>query len=121
MQFRKKRVRRTDKVMDVLLSIYGIGNKQAVRLCKATGVIPNASMELLSDEQLTNLTNEVELTCPYGLALRTQLLDANRKKGRIKLQRWVRQMDGLPSRGQRTQSNAATARLMNRRRRIKNK
>ena len=118
MQFRKQRVRRNDLVIDVLLRTYGVGKAQAARLCNAVGVLPRAQVGTLSDEQLMNLTTEVERTCPYGLALRTQLKDAAREKGTVNLQRWVRQMKGLPSRGQRTKSNAATARRRNRRRRI---
>jgi small subunit ribosomal protein S13 len=119
MQFRKQRVRRTDTVRSVLLGTYGLGPSKATRVCQATGILPTAIMGTLTDEQLMDLTSEVESTCPYGLALRTELQDAARERGTIHLQRWVRQMNGLPTRGQRTKTNASTARRLNRHRRIK--
>jgi len=93
-----------------LKKIYGLGNYQTNHICKKLGFTKNFKTNKLTNEQIfkliktieeTNLkiTNELKKSQIYALK---NLID-------IKCYKGLRKIKGLPVRGQRTHTNAKTA------------
>lgn len=94
-----------------LSSIYGIGVKQSLDICKKLGFVKNLKVKNLSEEQIKNLIKLIEtsdlmitgdLKKVKNLLLKT-LISIRSYKG-------LRKIKGLPIRGQRTHTNSRTAR-----------
>ena len=91
-----------------LTYIYGIGQKAASDIIKATGVNPDVRVKDLSEDDLAKLRDyidknyEVEGDLRRSTALDIKLLIE------IGCYRGVRHRKGLPVRGQRTKTNART-------------
>jgi len=94
-----------------LSTIYGIGRANSFFLCKKLGLSSNLMVKDLSKEQITKLFKTLESS---DLVLAGDLLKlrqlAAKKLVSIKLYRGLRRHQGLPVRGQRTHTNARTAR-----------
>jgi small subunit ribosomal protein S13 len=99
-----------------LAGIYGLGNTASKRICKKLGFLPNLKTKYLTQDQVGSLIRAVK-----GLNLK---LAGDLKKSRtlniqrliaIKSYRGLRILQGLPVRGQRTHSNAKSARKHKRR------
>jgi small subunit ribosomal protein S13 len=103
---------RTDLAISQL---YGLGKPHADKLCVHAGILPSAPISSLEEEDILKISNSLTEHV-YGGALRVRLrLQAvNGLKGSE--ERYVRQSRGLPSRGQRTQTNGKTAKRENRKR-----
>ena len=93
-----------------LSSIYGIGVKQSLDICKKLGFVKNLKVKNLSEEQIKNLIKLIEtsdlmitgdLKKVKNLLLKT-LISIRSYKG-------LRKIKGLPIRGQRTHTNSRTA------------
>ena len=94
-----------------LCNIYGLGPKSALVLCKKLGFSRNLTVKDLSKEQIAKLVKIIESLNMIigGDLLKIQLLIA-KKLVSIKSYRGLRKYQGLPIRGQRTHTNAKTAR-----------
>jgi small subunit ribosomal protein S13 len=99
-----------------LAGIYGLGNTTSKRICKKLGFLPNLKTKYLTQDQVVAVIKAVK-----GLNLE---LAGDLKKSRtlniqrliaIKSYRGLRLLQGLPVRGQRTHSNAKSARKHKRR------
>jgi small subunit ribosomal protein S13 len=92
-------------------NVYGIGKNNAIFLCKKLGFSMNLKVEELSKEQVIRLITIVESS---NLRLANNLKRLNtlifQKLILIKSYRGIRRSQGLPVRGQRTHTNAKTAR-----------
>ena len=93
-----------------LQKIYGLGNYQTKKICKILGFTTNLKTSQLTNDQIfkliktidsTNLKINDELKKSQIFALKT-LID-------IKCYKGIRRIQGLPVRGQRTHTNAKTA------------
>lgn len=94
-----------------LINIYGIGNANAVFICKRLGFSKNLKIKDISQEQLSKLIKIVEflnILVAEDL-LKSRLLVA-KNLVTIKSYRGLRRYQGLPVRGQRTHTNAKTSR-----------
>ena len=98
-------------VFFALTNVYGIGKKTAFFICKKLGFSINLKTKNLTQEQIEellqlvdsmNLTLNNELKKLRSLALKN-LIDIKSYKG-------LRRVRGLPVRGQRTHTNAKSAR-----------
>lgn len=90
--------------------IYGIGKSRSFLICKKLGFSSNLKVKTLSDEQVNQVLKLVE-TLNISLAndlKRLKLLD-KQKLISIKSYRGLRRKKGFPVRGQRTHTNARTA------------
>lgn len=90
--------------------VYGIGKSRAFLICKKLGFSLNLKVKVLSDEQVNQVLKLVE-TLNMSLAndlKRLKLLD-KQKLVSIKSYRGLRRKKGFPVRGQRTHTNARTA------------
>ena len=94
-----------------LVNIYGIGKVKASVICKKLGFSTNLIVKHLSKEQLSKLVKSLEfLNTPIaGDLLKSRILLA-KKLVSIKSYKGLRRYQGLPVRGQRTHTNAKTAR-----------
>jgi small subunit ribosomal protein S13 len=93
-----------------LTNIYGIGSEKSSVICKKLGFSKNLKIKSLSEEQVSKLVKTTEL---LGIPLASELKklkSLNTKKLlSIKSYKGLRKNQGLPVRGQRTRTNAKTA------------
>ncbi|KAG0683021.1 37S ribosomal protein subunit sws2, mitochondrial [Pichia californica] len=94
-------------------TFYGIGLQTATRICSKLGFYPDMRMHQLSEQQTMSITKELsEMTTDSKLLAQVR---ANiRMKREIGSYTGMRHSMGLPVRGQRTKTNAKTARKLNR-------
>jgi small subunit ribosomal protein S13 len=98
-----------EKVTWVALTyIHGIGRKAAHDILAATGIDPRRRVKDLSDEELSNLTTEIEKNHLVEGNLRRQVQQNISRLKEIASYRGIRHRRGLPVRGQRTRTNART-------------
>jgi small subunit ribosomal protein S13 len=98
-------------VLCALTYIYGINKSTSLLICKKLGFSKNFKVNNLSSEQINQLLKTLEsLNISLGSNLK-KLKQVNLKKLiSIKSYRGLRKTYGLPVRGQRTHTNARTAR-----------
>ena len=98
-----------EKVTRVALTyIHGIGRMSALHILAATGIDPQRRVKDLSDEELSNLTTEIEKNHLVEGNLRRQVQQNIARLKEIACYRGIRHRRGLPVRGQRTRTNART-------------
>lgn len=98
-------------VIVALQHIYGIGKTTSLLLTKKLGILPNLKVQELSKEQLSRLIKIVEnLNLVIVGDLKKQKLINYKNMVLKKSYRGIRRSQGLPVRGQRTHTNAKTAR-----------
>ncbi len=98
-----------EKVTWVALTyIHGIGRRSALDILAATGIDPQRRVKDLSDEELSNLTTEIEKNHLVEGNLRRQVQQNIARLKEIACYRGIRHRRGLPVRGQRTRTNART-------------
>ena len=102
---------KTKSLSFALTSIYGIGKVNAFFICKKLGFSVNLAVKDLSKEQVNKLVKNIESlrVLIAGDLLKARLLIA-KKLVSLKSYRGLRRYQGLPVRGQRTHTNAKTAR-----------
>ena len=99
---------REKKVEIGLTYIYGIGRAVARRIIAAAGVNPDQRIKDLSDADVNRLRQEIEKTYRVEGALRTEVAMNIKRLMDIGSYRGIRHRRGLPTRGQRTHTNART-------------
>jgi len=93
-----------------LNSIYGIGKRKSFLICKKLGFSINFKVKNLSDYQISKISKLVEsLDFIVANDLKRFILLNNQKLIVIRSYRGLRKKKGFPVRGQRTHSNAQTA------------
>jgi small subunit ribosomal protein S13 len=98
-----------DKRIEVALTyIYGIGRTRAQQLLETTGVDPNARVHTLGDEELVKLRDEIEANFKIEGDLRREVAMNIKRLMDLKTYRGLRHRAKLPTRGQRTSTNART-------------
>ena len=94
-----------------LTQIYGIGKANSFLICKKLGFSRNLKIKNLSKEQISKLINLIDsLNLDLVSELKKLKLLAAKKLLSIKSYKGLRKNQGLPIRGQRTHTNARTAR-----------
>lgn len=90
--------------------IYGIGKNRSFLICKKLGFLPNVKVKNLSFSQINQISKFIE-SSNFVLAndLRRLNLLNKQKLLTIKSYRGLRRKKGFPVRGQRTHTNAKTA------------
>ena len=90
-----------------LTYIYGVGRATALKLCAESGVDPTRKIQDLSEEDLDAIRSEVTKLNVEG-DLRRELSMNVKRLMDLGCYRGIRHRRGLPSRGQRTRTNART-------------
>lgn len=105
----KKKIFNKKNVIQNIFTIYGIGKKQATDICKKVGIQPNFIFNNLKETQKAFLLNIIEKSYPLiETNLKIEKKNNYNFLEQVKNYRFVRNKLGLPSRGQRTHSNAST-------------
>lgn len=92
-----------------LTSIYGLGNRNVLDILRKSMVDPAKKISDLTTEELTKLAKMIE-QLPVEGVLRQQVNENIKRLKIIGSYRGLRHSQSLPSRGQRTRSNARTKR-----------
>jgi|JI102314A2RNA_FD_contig_121_325963_length_1743_multi_3_in_0_out_0_1 small subunit ribosomal protein S13 len=94
-----------------LTNIYGIGKNTAHTICKKLGFSINLKIKDLTQEQITEMIRQIDL---LNLNLNNELKNLKvltlTNSISIKSYKGLRRVRGLPVRGQRTHTNAKSAR-----------
>lgn len=90
-----------------LTHIYGIGRTVALKICDATGVKADVQVKDLTEEELESLRTEVGRYTIEGDLRREVSMNIKRLMD-LGSYRGIRHRRGLPTRGQRTSTNART-------------
>ncbi len=88
--------------------IYGVGPKFAEDICKKADLDPQARAHTLTEDQLAQIAGILEGGYLIEGALRRQVQQNIARLRDIRSYRGDRHRRGLPTRGQRTQTNART-------------
>ena len=100
----------TKPVYFALRYIYGIGKSKSIFICKKLGFSYNLKIKNLSETQVSKIAKLVEfLNFVVANDLKRLNLLALQKLVYIKSYRGLRRKKGFPVRGQRTHTNAKTA------------
>ncbi len=94
-------------------TFYGIGLESATKVCSKLGFYPDMRMHQLNEQQTMSITKELS-EMVIDSKLLNQIRDNIRMKREIGSYAGMRHSMGLPVRGQRTKTNAKTARKLNR-------
>ncbi|GAB5604511.1 30S ribosomal protein S13 [Sideroxyarcus sp. TK5] len=90
-----------------LTAIYGIGRTRAQQICAAAGVSTSSKIKDISDSEMEKLRDEVAKFTVEGDLRREVTMNIKRLMD-MGCYRGLRHRRGLPSRGQRTRTNART-------------
>ncbi len=90
-----------------LTAIYGIGRPRAQKICDAAGVLRSTKMKDLTEAELERLRDEIGKFSVEG-DLRREVTMSIKRLMDLGCYRGLRHRKGLPSRGQRTRTNART-------------
>ncbi|MCK6479883.1 MAG: 30S ribosomal protein S13 [Planctomycetaceae bacterium] len=96
------------KIGVALTYIYGIGRRAAGEILEDLGINPQLRSKALSDEDLSRITSLIEKKFVVEGQLRRQIAQNISRLKEIKCYRGIRHIKNLPTRGQRTRSNART-------------
>lgn len=99
---------RDKQVLWAIQSIFGIGPKIASEIIEKSGVAPSVRVKDLTDEQIAQLRNIIDADYQVEGDLRREIYSNIRRLVEIGSYRGLRHRRGLPTRGQRTRSNART-------------
>lgn len=109
----KTELKKNKKVVFALNKIYGLGRSQSIIWCKKLGISSNLKVAELSVEQIIKLEKLLENTHqPLANNLKNLRILTFKKLVSLKTYKGLRRFRGLPARGQRTHTNAKTAKLI---------
>ena len=98
-----------DKRVEVGLTyIYGIGRSRSNEILKKAGVDPNTRVKDLTEAEVNTIRSTIDSYNVEGDLRRDTALNLKRLR-EINCYRGIRHRRGLPSRGQRTKTNARTS------------
>nr|YP_009495539.1 ribosomal protein S13 [Psammoneis japonica]AWQ64269.1 ribosomal protein S13 [Psammoneis japonica] len=101
----------TKSIFFALSTIYGIGKTQSFLICKRLGFSINLKVKHLSNDQIIKILKLIEVS---NLRVTSELKKIQililKRLINIKSYRGLRRIKGLPVRGQRTHTNARSAR-----------
>ena len=98
-----------NKHVDIALTyIYGIGRSSARKICESAGIDEDRAINDLSSEEINALRKIIESDYKVEGRLRTEVSLNIKRLMDIGCYRGLRHRRGLPTRGQRTRTNART-------------
>jgi small subunit ribosomal protein S13 len=98
-----------NKRMEIALTyIYGIGRKSALDICRVADVDPSRSSDDVGDDEVARIRQELETSYKVEGDLRREVTTNIKRLVDLGCYRGLRHRRNLPSRGQRTHTNART-------------
>lgn len=101
-------VPREKRVEIGLTYVFGIGRSTANKVLEQVGISPNTYVRDLTEEEVTRLRDVIEKELVVEGDLRRERANNVKRLSEIGCYRGLRHRRGLPSRGQRTKTNART-------------
>jgi small subunit ribosomal protein S13 len=99
----------TQKRLEIGLTyIYGIGQSTAQKICATLELDPDEKVRDLTDEEVTKLRQYIDGELQVEGDLRRERAQSIKRLTEIGSYRGIRHRRGLPTRGQRTKTNART-------------
>ena len=99
------------KINVALCEIYGIGKTLSLKICNQLGLNENVKFNQLNDAQIEKISQLINENFYFGTELKQILQKHKKRLVRISCYKGFRHKEGLPSRGQRTHTNANNARI----------
>lgn len=113
MYFLETKLIESDLLAYALKKIFGLGKHQSFKFCKQLGYSFNLKVKDLSEEQSLKLLKLIEFSnLKITSDLKKLKLFTSKRLISIKSYRGLRKIKGLPVRGQRTHTNAKTAKTI---------
>jgi len=91
-----------------LTYLKGIGQATSVKICDALGIDPQLKSQNLTEDQVAQLATHIDTNYTVEAALTREVNGNIGRLREIKCYRGLRHRQGLPVRGQKTQTNART-------------
>ncbi|MGE5706713.1 MAG: 30S ribosomal protein S13 [Bacteroidota bacterium] len=101
---------RDKRTETALTYIFGIGPRTAADICKKSGVPADTRVKDLTEEEIARLREEIDRNHQVEGDLRRSVAMNIKRLIEIGCYRGIRHRRGLPTRGQRTKTNARTRR-----------
>ncbi len=99
---------RDKQVLYAIQSIYGVGPKKAAEIVEKSGINPTVRIKDLTEDQVGHLRAVIDAGYQVEGDLRREIYSNIRRLMETGTYRGLRHRRGLPTRGQRTRSNART-------------
>jgi small subunit ribosomal protein S13 len=99
---------RNKKIKIALTYLYGIGNTKALEIIKRANIDPEIRADKLNEEEVSRITSIIQKDFRVEGELRRVVTGNVKRLMDVGCYRGLRHKRGLPSRGQRTASNART-------------
>jgi len=107
----------SDNIITNLCKIPGVGNIKAFYICNQVGLLPETSWSSLTEKQVSSLSfwleNSFSVSHIIGPEIFRASLSSKKFLSSIKSKRGFRLSRGLPVNGQRSHTNAKTAKRLN--------
>ena len=107
-----KTIPETTSIVYALTILYGINIYQSKRICKNIGINPQITVNKLKNNHVNRLINYINKNIKIEQFLKKDKKDKINNLLEIKNIRGIRISQGLPVRGQRTHTNAKTAKKL---------
>jgi small subunit ribosomal protein S13 len=104
-----KTISNSKSILYSLTILYGINEYQSKKICKNVGINPQITINKLKNYQVNRLISYINKNLKIEQVLKQQKKNRLNELLEIKSNRGIRQSLGLPVRGQRTHTNAKTA------------
>lgn len=104
-----KTISNSKSILYSLKVLYGINEYQSKKICKNVGINPQITVNKLKNYQVNRLINYINKNLKIEQVLKQSKKNRLNELLEIKSIRGIRQSAGLPVRGQRTHTNAKTA------------
>jgi small subunit ribosomal protein S13 len=104
-----KTISNSKSILYSLRVLYGINEYQSKKICKNVGINPQITVNKLKNYQVNRLINYINKNLKIEQVLKQSKKNRLNELLEIKSIRGIRQSAGLPVRGQRTHTNAKTA------------
>ena len=103
-------IRNNKQITTALCAIYGIGKTLSRKICNTLGLSEKIKFSQLNNTQIEKISQMINENFHFGTELRQILHKQKIRLVKISSYRGFRSKQGLPARGQRTHTNANTAR-----------
>ena len=105
-----KTISDSNSILYSLTILYGINKYQSKKICKNIGINPQITINKLKNNHVNRLIKYINKNIKIEQLLKKEKKDRLNELLEIKINRGIRQSQGLPVRGQRTHTNAKTVR-----------
>lgn len=107
-----KTISDSKSILYSLTTLYGINEYQSKKICKNIGINPQITLNKVKNNHVNRLINYINKNLKVEQLLKKAKTERLNELVDIKSNRGIRQSQGLPVRGQRTHTNAKTAKKL---------